>query len=262
MKIECCTCGQTYPLEGNLFETSPVRHEPLLVCPHCGLQHLLSFLPVGKQLSKPSPFGGHTPNLPKPATSIKLGATYWATLAASRIADASRVDQSGSDDGDVTDWDPTDDFILATILTCDKDLGNRAYKLQWRDVTDEGAFTDVVATGEINYTAATVLQDAQYHTDPQYRLCNAPPGYDWHRVYENEGNNSSLGNMPDDSSTEIQWALSPSSAQYSHQYDFQVYDTTEGGTIGTVLSSLTMMADPAGGCPRQMMHYALRRRNA
>jgi hypothetical protein len=221
LKVECCDCGNEYPLEGNLFETSPVRQQPLLVCPHCGLEHLLSFLPVPPPFNPPA-----APERPQ-VHKLNLGQTYYAALHSTRIASATRVDQSGSNDGDVTGWDRVDDFIVATLVYADKDVGTRNFKLQWRDVTEEGAFADVAATGEINYNADTDLTDNAWTASGTY-LMNTLQGspYFWGGITDNEGDNTLSRVYGPEVEYEHQWGLDGSGADYSHQYAFQLWDVT------------------------------------
>ena len=253
MLIECCNCGNTYPVEGNLFD-QPVRPEPLLVCPHCNLEHVLSFHLVSRP-HHPPPIANPSPR--RPVKKLKLAQTYYASLAYTRICNSSRVDQSGGDDVNVTDWTRTNDIILATMLTFDKYFVGRTYKLEWRDVTAEGSFADVASTGEINYTASTVLTDANTRTGIEYKRCTQPSGYGWWKVFENEGDNACFIDSPSDGCPEGQWALDCHTATYSHEFAFRVYDVTEGAIIGVCGATLTIQADPSGQSQApHMMHYA------
>jgi hypothetical protein len=258
MKIECCACGREYTLEGNLFQGSPVRQEPILLCPHCGFQHFVSFLPVPRPFSPPSS-ADPKPHRP-PLDKLKL-ITYYISIHACRIANATRVDQSGADDANVTSWDRTADFILSFHVTADKTISTRNYKLLFRDVTDDDAFADVAGTGEINYTATTDLVNNGFDSETTYRLCTQPSGYDWSAVRESEGDNALSGSFTQAYSQELQWALSPSAADYSHEYAFQLFDVSEGAAIGVAGSTITMAADPSGQsqAPRSMHQFALRR---
>ncbi len=241
MKIECCQCTREYLMEGNLYEPSPATSYPLLVCPYCGFQHILSFLPVPQhRVNERSP----VPPPPKLLTNLKLG-PYYPTLFASRIADDQKVDKSGADDVDVTDWDPGADFILATMVGTDKGTLVRALRLQWR-VLPAGGFADVLSTGAINFTASTVLVNQNIVTG---RICSDVSGYTTGNGFQSEGDNLAPDtggwNFTDDDAYEFQWALSPSGCDYETEYELRVIDDTEEVAIGTCLASLTMGSEPA-----------------
>ena len=233
--IRCCSCKKEYNFEGNIFEVDKNTNCPILICPHCGFKHAINFLPFDNKIE----------NLKK-VEKIELTTVYYPSLGASRIADASRVDQSGADDGDVTGWVKTADFILATRIYGSKGAYNFAYKLKWRNVTDSGTFADVGATGEISFTADTVLGDGTTLTSG---ICGAQAGYTWQNGLESEGDNilpdSGTYSLADEYYTELQWALDCDGATDGETYEFALYELTNGTSIGTCLSSITM-AEVAG----------------
>ena len=161
--------------------------------------------------------------------------------------DATRT--SNGDETDVTDWDKTDKFIICCQIGYNgKDTTASAYKLQWRDVTDEGTFADVSDTGEIKWSATSdTLSDGTAVTDST-RRCTPEGGQSWTNGLESIGDNTvpdagtlDLGN---DEYTEIQWGLDPADAEYEHEYAFQMYNTTEGSGLGECASTITMAAAP------------------
>jgi hypothetical protein len=188
-------------------------------------------------------------------------ATYYWELTASRIANATRVDQSGADDGDVIDWDKSADFILATLFETNKGPLSRAIKLQWRD-TDGGSFADVASTGEISFSADTDLVDGDDVLVGE-RLCDAGTGA-WQNGLESEGDNilpdSGTYELADDYYTETQWALDCSGAQDGHQYEFQIYDITIGIVRDLCLAQITMAAAAEGTL--QQSHFRVRTADA
>jgi hypothetical protein len=197
--------------------------------------------------------------------SITMATVVSLTLDASRFANATRVDQSGDDDYDVIDWDPDDDFILATtVYTAGLNTVDRSIRLQWRNLTDSGSFADVSTTGEIRYTADTDLVDGNPLTSGE-RINSSPPSVDWEDGLECEGDNTipSTGQFTytKDYFTEHHFALDCSNALYSKEYEFRLIDEQLVLPVATCVPTITMMADPAGGCPRQMMHYARQRRS-
>lgn len=186
-------------------------------------------------------------------------------LGASRIANATRVDQSEADDADVTDWLQADDFIIATRLYHDDASAvERALKLQWRNVTDAGSFADVTDTGEITYSADTDLVDGASVLQGE-KLCNQQDSRPWDTGEESEGDNllpdAGTHSLPAAYYTEHHWALHCSAAPFSKEYEFRLIDVTESLTVGTCGATLTMMPDPDAGKPVHMMHYALQRRS-
>jgi len=142
-----------------------------------------------------------------------------------------------------TAWTKTNDFILATRIYTSKGPIARAYKLRWRDVTDEGVFADVSDTGEITYSAVTDLtNDGDLLVEE--KLCDAQTDYTWQNGLESEGDNilpdEGTYSLADEYYTEFQWALDCSNAEDEHEYEFELWDVTEGVSIGTCLASITM----------------------
>ena len=229
--IRCCSCKEKYDFEGNIFEVDKNTNCPILICPHCGFKHAISFMPFENKIE----------NLKK-VEKINLTTNY-PLLGASRIANASRVDQSGADNGDVTGWVKTADFILATRIYGSKGAYNFAYKLKWRNVTDAGVFADVGATGEISFTADTVLVDGQALATGS-KICSVQTGYTWQNGLESEGDNilpdSGTYSLADEYYTEFQWALDCNSAHDNDEYEFALYELTNGTSIGTCLASIAI----------------------
>jgi len=229
MLIRCCSCKKEYGLEGNIFEYEKGSRYPILICPYCGLRHIINFMLFDNKIEKL-----------KKVEKLDL-TTYYPTLGASRIADANRVDKSLADDGDVTGWVKTNDFILATRIYGSKGAYNYAYTLKWRNVTDSGSFAAVGATGEISYAADTVLVDGQA-LPTESKICSAQTNYTWQNGMENEGDNilpdSGTYSLADEYYTELQWALDCSGAHDNDVYEFALY--TNSTLIGTCLASIQM----------------------
>lgn len=175
-----------------------------------------------------------------------MAGVEYVVLKTSRIANSDRADQSGSDGGDVAGWVKTADFILGIQIDCEKGPIARAYKLQWRDVTAAGSFADVGAATEISYAATTVLVDGAALAEGNKLCTGVPAGSTWQNGMESEGDNE----LPDDPDTfsladeyytEFQWALDCSGAIDAHEYEFQLYDVTQGVAIaGACPSTITM----------------------
>lgn len=162
--------------------------------------------------------------------------TYYPNLLATRILyDSDRSSASASDDGDVANWIKTNKFILATLIGYDgKDTAAAAYKLRWRNETDNpgGSFTDLGATGEMKYAASSsVLSDGTALTEANHR-CTGPGGMTWQNGLESVNDNlvpdAGTFDLGSDCYTEFQWAIDPADAHDGDQYTFQLYNNTEG----------------------------------
>jgi len=149
-----------------------------------------------------------------------------------------------------TAWTKTDDFILATRIYGSKGAYNFAYKLKWRNVTDGGVFADVGATGEISFSADTVLVNGQALPIGS-KICDeqgsgAKAIFTWQDGLESEGDNilpdSGTYSLADEYYTELQWALSCDDAHDEDEYEFALFELTNGTSIGTCLTSITMAA--------------------
>ncbi len=140
-----------------------------------------------------------------------------------------------------TAWNKTNDFILATRIYGSKGPYARAYKLRWR--VSSGTFVDVSDIGAITYSAVTDLADGGDLLEEE-KLCDAQGGYTWQNGLENEGDNllpdSGTYSLADEYYTEFQWALSCNDAEDGAIYEFELWDVTEGVTIGTCLANITM----------------------
>lgn len=174
-----------------------------------------------------------------------MGTIYYINLTASRIANSSREDQSGSDDGNVIDWPKANEIILCIQIGTSKGPIARAYRLHWRNVTDEGSFVEVAHSGgQIEWATATetVLEDGTTLGSGN-KLCSGTPEPNWQDGLENEEDNllPDFGNfiLVDEYYTEFQWGLSLDNALDGKQYEFELYDITETTVIGTCLAQIT-----------------------
>lgn len=228
MDVKCCKCKKGYDLGDNIFGYDKANR-PILICPHCGSKHLINFMPFEKRIEV------------KKVKKLDLAGPELVILGASRIANASRVDQSESDNGDVTGWTKTDDFILATRIYTSKGPIARAYRLRWK--VSGGEFADVSDTGAITYSAVTDLGDGTT-LEVGNKLCDAQGGYSWQNGLESEGDNllpdSGTYSLADEYYTEFQWALDCNGAADGGTYEFELWDVTEGVSIGTCAASIRM----------------------
>ncbi len=243
MNVKCCECRREYDFDGNIYEVVAVRSKrkfqtaKLLKCPHCGSEHAITFTPIGQFRKKP---------IEKLHKVRKLDlTTYYVVLDATRIANATRTWQAACDTV-VTNWTKTNEFIIDFQVGTSKGPIDRAYKLQWRNKTDNptGSFTDV-GTGDILAGTATDLVDGNAVVWAEAAQCpSAEPTFQ--DGMENEGDNilpdSGVYSLADEYYTNFQWALNPSNALDSKEYEFQLYDVTEGAAIGIGLATITIAA--------------------
>lgn len=167
---------------------------------------------------------------------------YFVSQGGSRILNATRVDQSGADNTNVTAWTKDNDFILAVNIYSypGKDTVAAQYKLRWRD-TDGGSFADVAATGTIHYSADTDLVNGA-NIAVGGRKCSTQ-GYTWQNGEEVEGAvNSDSIDLAEDYETEIHFALDCSGATDGHEYEFELFDDTLEVTRGTCGATISMVA--------------------
>ena len=110
--------------------------------------------------------------------------TYYAKLGGTRILDASRVDKSLSDDGDVTNWPLADNFIVAVnINSGGKDTAAAQYQLNWRIAA--GTFAAVGATGAIKFGVTDLTNGGTIAVGG--RKCSSQGGDTWQNGWEVEG---------------------------------------------------------------------------
>lgn len=171
------------------------------------------------------------------------GGPYYAALGGSRILNASRADQSGADDADVTNWTKTNDIIFAVnIHSNGKDTEAAQYKLRWRDETDnpEGAFGDLDTTGEAKFGATDLVNGTNIVVGG--RKCDSQ-GDTWQVGEEVEGTKLSDSiDLADDYETELHFSVSLADGDDGHQYTFDLYDDTRGAQVGVLAAQITLAA--------------------
>ncbi len=173
-------------------------------------------------------------------------ANYYNVVTGSRIANSAWSDQSGSDDNPVTGWTIGDDFILAVHMDDNsKDTLGGTYKLQWKKGAG-GTFTDLAATGELNYTVggATSLTDGNALTSGE-GICSNKQGSGWTWVNGTEredSNNTVAFDGSDEDETEHAWAIACDGATASETYYFQLVDTANGDRVDAIGVTITMAA--------------------
>ena len=165
---------------------------------------------------------------------------YYAAQGGSRILNANRVDQSGSDNADVINWVKTNNFILAVnINSGGKDTAAAQYKLRWRIAL--GTFADVASTGAIKFGATDLVQGASILVAG--RKCDSQGGDTWQNGEEVEGTAlSDAIDLPDEYETEVHFSLSCADAADNSTYEFELYDGTLGASVGTCGATLKTAA--------------------
>jgi len=173
-----------------------------------------------------------------------LTTTYYAQLGGSRILNTNRVDQSGADDGDVTDWSKDDPIIVAACIHSNsKDTPTAQYKLRWRNETDSpgGAFTDLSASGECKFGSTDALSDGTDLTEVNRRT--STQGDTWQNGEEVEGSTlSDAIDLADDYESELQFAVSLADGDEGDQYTFDLYDYTNDRQVGVLGAQITLGA--------------------
>jgi len=238
MKVKCCGCGKEYSLGDNIFEYDKDTNCPILICPYCDLKHAINFIPFRKDIKA------------KKIKKLDLTNTV-AILSASRLADASR-EPLVPNQQDVFDWDKANDIILAIKIYTSKGPLAHAYKLRWRNVTDGGIFADVGAATEISFSAVTDLVDGAT-LEIGNAICGVQTDYTWQDGLESEEDNilpnAGTYSLADEYYTEFQWALGCSNANNDAEYEFELWDVTEGATVGTCLAEINIAPILEWVCP-------------
>jgi len=132
-----------------------------------------------------------------------------------------------------------DDMNIATDAT---------FKLQWRNVTDAGSWTDLASTGEIRWesSSVTLVNNHQIHADA---FADSPSSIDctgkgWSVLdigsKEIEGANGITQTVDDDELFDLHWAVDVTTGgDAGDEYEFRV--TESGGTvIGTSTGKITL----------------------
>lgn len=158
-------------------------------------------------------------------------------------------DTWGGEDVDVTDWDKSDDFIYASAVA----NGGMAdavsnLQLQWRNKTDEGAFVDLSGAGELTWDGSglvngnPVIEAESVCTDAGV----------WQNGREYAGSSSSKVGLTGNQWTELHYEIECSGAHDGDEYEFRMYDNTEGAQVDICLATITMaVAAEVGMAP----HY-------
>jgi len=153
----------------------------------------------------------------------------------SRIADANRGWQAACD-GDVSDWDKADEFIVALIAECGAHGGaEESFKVQWSDDGGQNWY-ELDSTGKLIQGDATVLSNC---TSPVGGPSGCQTLEDSHEI---EGANSCTLATTGKTFVEAQVAVDPQGADDGTTYSFRLFSTTAGAPLGVVATELTTAA--------------------
>jgi len=153
----------------------------------------------------------------------------------SRIADANRSWQAACD-GDVSDWNKANEFIVALIAECGAHGGaTETFKVQWSDDGGQNWY-DLGSTGKLIQGDTTVLTNC---TSPVGSSSGCQTLEDSHEI---EGANSCTLTTTGKTFVEAQVAVDPQGADDGTTYSFRLYSTTAGAPLGAVATELTTAA--------------------
>jgi hypothetical protein len=209
---------------------------PIIVCPRCGFKHTVEFKAVKDESAL------------IPLDELRL-ATAKPVLQVSRLCQADRTPLA-NDDISVTDYDKSNEFIIAFQLDEAKGPWTSTYTLMWRNVTDAGSFANIAATGEMAWGTGTSLVNGANVTNEEDRLCQdtGKIGSTWQAGEEVEGAATSDSIiLADEAYTEIHFAVDPSSALDNKEYAFQIYENGGGSAVGAAACTLTTAAAGVDG---------------
>lgn len=174
--------------------------------------------------------------LPIPQYLIGGGSDF--TLSGSRIANATRTWQS-VEDAVVTDWIKSNDFIFA--IAAESGAHSSAIgtlQIRWRNKTDEGSFALLSGSGELTWTADTDLVNGNAVVTGEKGCTSGLTTFV--DGVEREGANDISTSLGNNEWTEHHWAIDCSNAHDGDEYEFELYDLTEGAAVGTCLATITM----------------------
>ena len=169
-----------------------------------------------------------------------FGGTAAPVFSGSNIDNATRS-LGNSEDTPVTGWDKADPFIVALAweATAGKGTPNNTYQLQWRNLTDSGAWTTLAATGALNWTGATDLVNNNALTSGEAICTGSGTFVDG---IEREGANDYTVQLALATWTETQWSIDSSGAIDGKEYEFRLWDSSNAVVVGTGLATITMTA--------------------
>jgi hypothetical protein len=168
--------------------------------------------------------------------------TYYHAISGARIANASRVDQSGSDDAPVIDWPKANHFILACHFYNEisgKNPSSSNITVEWRNKTQSGSWTQLSGTGELTWTATTDLVNDTALLPASWICSVYDAGYTNTDGIEREGANLYALDLGPNDESEVQWAINGSGGGDGDEYEFRIYDALRTAYM-TVVPTITM----------------------
>lgn len=143
-----------------------------------------------------------------------------------------------------------------------KDATPATYRLEWRNVTANTAWYNVLAgPAQVCYTSAlNILTDGQAVTSAQ-SICGTWGSYTYVNGVQNTGDNScTCPDLASNEYTELQFALDLTGTVVGNLYQFRLYNVTSGASAGTLLATIRIMISPVGAMPSQgkVLHRTLK----
>ncbi|MGW8178094.1 MAG: hypothetical protein ACWGQW_04775 [bacterium] len=149
---------------------------------------------------------------------------------------------TGADDEDIADFTIGDEFVICFQL--DEAAGpwnSITYRCRWRNVTDLGSFAQLTSSGELTVGSSTSLVNGGTYSTQ--RCANVPSGSTWDNGNEVEGTSDSASiSVADEHYFEVCYAVSSVNAVGNKQYEFEIYDQSNGASVGTAAAAITMAA--------------------
>lgn len=177
-------------------------------------------------------------------------------LTGSRTQNSTRVNQA-VEDADVTNWVLTDDVVYCSMVEAVGHGGaSGTLQLRWRNVTDSGTFAALSASGELTWSATTDLANGNAVASGE-EVCTPTAGVTRVDGVEREGANDVSTTLAQNEYTEHQWAVEFSGSLNGKQYEFEIYDSTAGASLGTCLAQITTEVGAGPSIPVVINHLRI-----
>lgn len=146
---------------------------------------------------------------------------------------------------DVVDYTKADQAIIAAILTSSAHTPPlTSFQLRWRNFTDNpsGSFIAFTTSGELQ---RGVSAGCISNTDPVADPSACAGTVDASEEVENESPLQSASlSCAKNNYIELQFCVDFSNALDGKEYEFELYDMTEGASCGTLAATITVYSEP------------------
>jgi len=146
------------------------------------------------------------------------------------------------EDVDVIDWIGGYDFVVSVGFGSQSGAqsGSRIVQLRWRNKSDGGDFAALGNTGQLTYNGTTSLVNGNTLLEAASGISAIQTTYDTGLGMQREGANDWTYNaLSVDEWTACQWAIDTSNILSGKEYEFELYNVTDGVSIGVCLATLT-----------------------